>query len=188
MFCSNCGTKIEEEAIFCQNCGTSAKDGKEVLTQSQPKNSVGEILYYGQDYIRAKHFAIVSLPYHDILVTKDKFFILQFPKTGGGTWGLIIGLILFNILGAAIGAAIGNSSDRKKRQNARNTWLLENNLTSENYREYIFVEISKDKLKNHLSFEKNKYVVVGDGERAIRLKKSKKEFIKFKSFIEPYVL
>jgi len=188
MHCSNCGKKIEEGAVFCQNCGASAKDEKGASVKSQPKNSAGEILYYGQDWIRAKHFAIASLPYHDILVTKDKFFILQFPKTSGGTWGLIIGLVLFNIIGAAIGAAIGNSSDRKKRQNARNAWLLENNLTSENYREYIFVEISKDKLKNHLSFEKDKYIVVGDGEKAIRLKKSKKEFTNFKTFIDTYVL
>lgn len=188
MFCSKCGTKIEERAVFCQNCGASAKGEKVMPTKPQPKHFAGEILYYGEDWIRAKHFAIASLPYHDILVTKDKFYILQFPKTSGGTWGLIIGLILFNIIGAAIGAAIGNSSDRKKRQKARNTWFADSNLVSENYRDYVFVEIAKAKLKNHVSFEKGKYVAIGDGEKTIKLKKSKKEFINFKTFIESYVL
>ena len=186
MHCSNCGTKIEEEAAFCQNCGASEK-GEKAVAKSHSKKPVGEILYYGQDWIRAKHFAIASLPYHDIMATKDKFYILQFPKTSGGTWGLIIGLILFNIIGAAIGAAIGNSSDRKKRQRARDTWLIANNLISENYKDYIFVEISKDKLKNHLSFEK-KYIVIGNEEKTIKLKKSKKEFTNFKTFAESYVL
>ncbi|MBU2524769.1 zinc ribbon domain-containing protein [Patescibacteria group bacterium] len=187
MHCSNCGTKIEEGVAFCQSCGTNTKDEKP-LAKSHFQNPTGEILYYGQDWIRAKHFAIASLPYHDILATKDRFYILQFPKSSGGTWGLIIGLLLFNIIGAAIGAAIGNSSDRKKRQKARDTWLVDNGLISDNYKKYIFAEISKDKLKKHISFEKDKYIAVSGGEKMVKLKKSKKEFANFKTFIESYVL
>lgn len=186
MFCSKCGTKIEEGADFCQNCGASAKEKKVASVQSQPDNSVEEILYYGQDWTRAKHFAVASLPYFDILVTKKNFYLLQFPKTHGATWGLIIG-IFFSLVGAIVGVSIGNSSDRKKRRQARDTWLSDNRLTSENYKSYIFVKIAKDKLKNHLSLEK-KHVIVTDGEETVVLKKNKKEFTGFNTFVESYVL
>ncbi len=186
MHCSNCGTKIEDGAQFCQNCGNVSNPKK--IVQAEPSSSSETELHYGQDWIRAKHFAVASLPYHDILVTKDKFYLLQFPKTHAGTWGLLIGLVLFNIIGAAIGAAIGNSSDRKKRQKARATWIVDNKLISSNYKDYIFIEVSKAKLKNHLSFEKGKYVVITDGQKIVKLKKNKKEFSNFNIFIESYVL
>ncbi|MCK5044465.1 zinc ribbon domain-containing protein [Candidatus Parcubacteria bacterium] len=193
MYCSNCATKIEERAVFCQNCGDEAgMSGQEAgilkSAHSEKSESLEGLLYYSEEWLRAKYFAVSSLPYLDILVTKDNFYLIQFPKTHGGTLGLFLGLLLFNILGAVIGVAIGNSSDQKKRQKQRIAWFMDNKLISPNYKDYAFVKISKDKLGDHLSFEKNKFIVITDREKIIKLKKNKKEFTQFNKFIKSYVL
>ncbi|MBU4275072.1 zinc ribbon domain-containing protein [Patescibacteria group bacterium] len=192
MFCANCGTKIEEGIKFCHQCGNKndilQKEAVLNVAQIQKSISTEELLYYNSDWIKAKYFAVSSLPHLDILVTKNYFYLIQFPKTHGGTLGLVLGLLLFNILGAAIGAAIGNSSDRKNRQKYRITWLNDNKLISTNYNNFAFIKIPKEKLKKHLSFAKNKLIVITDGERTIKLKKTKKEFAQFYQFIKSYVL
>lgn len=194
MFCAKCGNKIEEGSKFCHHCGTNIsinltntkKETKTILYEKSKPDD--ELLYYSIDWIRAKYFAVSSLPYLDILVTKKYFYLIQFPKTHGGTWGLVLGLLLFNIFGAIIGVAIGNSSDRKNRQKYRMTWLEDNKLTSTNYHNYSFVKISRNKLKTHLSFAKNKFIFITEGNKIIKLKKTKKEFTQFYQFIESYVL
>lgn len=40
MFCSNCGTTIEEGAEFCQNCGKPANDKKEVENKNNPTGAI----------------------------------------------------------------------------------------------------------------------------------------------------
>ncbi len=194
MFCANCGSKIEGSSKFCYSCGANI-DADLSITKKETKTipsenptSDEELLYYSNDWIRAKYFAVSSLPYLDILVTKKYFYLIQFPKTHGGTWGLILGLLLFNILGAAIGAAIGNSSDRKNRQKYRMTWFAGDKLISTNYNNYSFVKISRDKLNAHLSFAKNKFILITEGDKIIKLKKTKKEFTQFYQFIKSYVL
>jgi len=194
MFCSNCGSKIEEDSKFCHYCGTNigvdlSITKKETKTISSKKPTPDEeLLYYSNDWIRAKYFAVSSLPYLDILVTKKYFYLIQFPKTHGGTWGLVLGLLLFNILGAVIGTAIGNSGDRKNRQKYRMTWLESGKLVSINYNDYSFVKIPRDKLSAHLSFAKNKFILITEGDKIIKLKKTKKEFTQFYQFIKSYVL
>ena len=166
MFCANCGNKIEEGSKFCHHCGTNIgvglsntkKETKTIL--SEKSNPDEELLYYSIDWLRTKYFVVSSLPYLDILVTKKYFYLIQFPKTHGGTLGLVLGLLLFNILGAIIGVAIGNSSDRKNRQKCRMTWLEDDKLISTNYNDYSFVKIPRDELKTHLSFAKNKFIFI----------------------------
>lgn len=190
MFCGNCGTKIENGAEFCQNCGTRAKNLGKPRKVSEPKESTLEsALFYGEDWMRAKYFAISSLPHFDILITKDNFYLIRLPKTHGGTIGLILGLILFNILGAVIGTIIGNSSDRNKRKNYRAAWVDASHIiTSKEYQNNIFLKIPKGNLRNTISFKKNKFVVIANGDETITLKKNKKEYEKFNKFIESYVL
>jgi len=35
MFCTNCGTKLSDDALFCTNCGTKCKSGEEQVQQNQ---------------------------------------------------------------------------------------------------------------------------------------------------------
>jgi len=37
MFCTNCGYKMEQDAMFCVNCGTAATSQNETLPQQQPE-------------------------------------------------------------------------------------------------------------------------------------------------------
>lgn len=190
MFCTNCGTKIENEADFCQNCGIKAESlDKQRKTNITKESTLESALFYGEDWMRTKYFAISSLPHFDILVTKDNFYLIKLIKTHGGTIGLILGLVLFNILGAIIGTIIGNSSDRNKRKNYRAAWVnSDQKIISNEYQNNIFLKIPKDNLRNAISFKKNKIVIIVNRDETITLKKNKVEYGKFNKFIESYVL
>lgn len=196
MFCSNCGIKIEDGVEFCQNCGAKIKNtNKSVLKKtsniidSESSDILEDALFYGDDWIRSKYFAIFSLPYFDILVTKDDFYLIQLPKTHGATLGLILGFVFFTFLGAIAGVLIGNSSDKSKRKKCRNTWIDSNRkLISKKYENNVFLKIPKDKLKNLLSFKKNKFIIIANGKENITLKKNKNEYEQFNEFIKSYVL
>lgn len=195
MFCTNCGTKIEEEAEFCQKYGTKVENsdktekGNKRPADKKLSTVLDDAVFYGEDWIRAKYFAISSLPHFDILVTKDNFYLIRLPKTHGATLGLILGLVLFNILGAIVGTIIGNSSDKNKRKKYRLAWVDSDlKLTSREYENNVFLKIQKDKLRNTLSFRKDKFVVIADDDETITLKKNKNEYERFSKFIESYVL
>jgi hypothetical protein len=121
MFCEHCGTKLEDGAQFCQNCGnkiadtsTAPQKGKAPEKTTHATASISAAEFYSEDWRRKKVFAIASLPYYDVMVDKKNLYLIQMPKYGGQTLGLILGLILLNILGAIIGSSMGSSSDTKK--------------------------------------------------------------------------
>jgi ribosomal protein L40E len=44
VYCSNCGSKIEEEAFFCSKCGTKTAKGKNAKTP-YPSDEIRDALY-----------------------------------------------------------------------------------------------------------------------------------------------
>jgi len=196
MFCKKCGTKIEDKGKFCQSCGTKIesvdRDKKKKLSSITNRESLDvskDILFYEDDWIRTKYWGISSHSHLDILITKDNFYLIRIPKTHGEMYGLILGFLFFFILGAVAGAYIGNSSDKNKRKKFRSTWInLDHKLISREYENNVFLKIPKGKLKSLLSFQKNKFVIIINGDKKITLRKNKKEYKRFSKFIELYVL
>ncbi len=162
MYCSNCGTKIEEGAQFCHNCGR--KPDSTINTTSQQATSIplvkGVDVFYSEEWLQKKVFAIASLPYFDVMVDKQYLYIIQMPKYGGATLGLIIGLVFFQIIGAFIGAYIGGSSDAKKRSSYRSTWInSERKLISRDYSKDVFMKVPLENLKGNIIFQKSRFAV-----------------------------
>lgn len=197
MFCEHCGTKIEEGTLFCQNCGKTTAGilsvSKKVATPqktvhtSTSSMSVSTIDYYGEDWRRKKVFAIASLPYYDVMVDKDFLYIIQMPKYGGQTLGLILGLILLNLIGAVIGSSMGSSSDSKKRKWYRTAWIKDGQLISNDYTHDIFLKVPLASLKGNLVLGKNKFTLT-NGDQKIVFQKSQKEIERLQQLIEKYVL
>jgi hypothetical protein len=194
MFCEHCGTKLEENAQFCQNCGnktagvsTAPQKAKasEKTTHTTAPISVAE--FYSEDWRRKKVFAIASLPYYDVMVDKKYLYLIQMPKYGGQTLGLILGLILLNILGAIIGSSMGSSSDTKKRKWYRSAWIKDGQLISNDYTHDIFLKVPVENLKGNLVLGKNKFTLT-NGDQKIVFQKGQKEFERFHQTIKNYVL
>lgn len=201
MHCVHCGGEISIEANFCRHCGEKViREEHSIIERSEkPRESKekaiesktafnDKALYYEEEWSRAKYFAISSIPNYDILVTKSNFYLLQFPSSSAGTIGCIIGLFLFTIIGAIIGAVIGNSIDRNKRKAYRSEWVNSNHeLISSIYEKNIFYRISRDELKDRLTLNNNKYIVIKKRDERIFLRKNKKEFTRFKNFVDSYI-
>lgn len=190
MFCSSCGTKTEKDAEFCQNCGSAVEydsEDNKSIDVSNPRPH--KVMYYGEDWSRAKVGAVATVPYFDILVDKENFYLIEFPKSRSGVFGLVIGFILLNFLGAIIGMFIGNSSARTKRQQYRSRCIdPSHGLMTDEYKKYIFIKIPMDKFKNYFTTQKNKFVVINYDNKKIILKISKEEYKRFNNFIKNHVL
>ena len=185
MFCHKCGTQIDKSSLFCHNCGSTTTNEK---TKSVAPISNKAILFYGEDWRWSKIFAISSLPYFDVFIDEDNFYLIKLPNYNSGTLGLVLGLLLFNIIGARIGAGIGNSSDAGKRRAYRSYWVDSNkNITSDFYKNNIFLTIPVNELKNHLQFN-NKKILINYNDKKIIIKKNKNGVENLKKSIEKYVL
>ena len=197
MFCENCGTKIEGGTQFCQNCGhktagiptapQKASSPQEIVHSTITTAPVGTVEFYGEDWRRKKVFAIASLPYFDVMVDKNSLYLIQMPKYGGQTLGLILGLILLNIIGAFIGSSMGSSSDSKKRKWHRAAWIKDGQFISNDYTHDIFLKVPLGNLKGNLVLGKNKFTLA-NGDQNIVFQKGQKDFELFRQSIEKYVL
>ncbi len=146
-------------------------------------------LFYSEEWLKTNGFAVVSLPYYDILVDREGLYLIALPKPSGRTAGIIIGFIVFRIIGAIIGAAIGFGIDREKHQKFRAAYIDANRgITSREYEKHIFVKIPKDKVKNSIVMEGSRYIRLDYNNQKIVLKKNKKERELFSAFITKYVL
>lgn len=186
MFCDNCGTKLEKDTQFCQNCGRKIGNGS-VAPKISQVTPAGMAEFYSEDWQRKKVFAIASLPYFDLMVDKKNLYIIQMPKYGGQTLGLILGLILLNLIGAVIGSSMGSSSDAKKRKWYRSAWVKDGQITSADFNNDIFLKVPLENLKQAITLGKNKFTLAY-GDKSIILKKGQKEFERFTKSIETYVL
>ena len=186
MFCENCGKKIEKDAQFCQNCGCKVSNASVApeITQVIPI-SVAE--FYGEDWQREKVFALASLPYFDVMVDKKNLYIIQMPKYGGQTLGLILGLILLNLIGAFIGSSMGSSRDSKKRKWYRSAWIKDGKVISNEFANEVFLRIPLENLKQKIVVGKNRLKLTY-GDKSISLKKGQNEIKQFVKVIEAYVL
>lgn len=197
MYCEHCGTKIEDGAQFCQNCGNKtvgvstapqkATAPQKTVHSNTSTAPVSTVVFYGEDWRRKKVFAIASLPYFDVMVDKDSLYLIQMPKYGGQTLGLILGLILLNIIGAIIGSSMGSSSDSKKRKWYRAAWIKDGQLISNDYTHDIFLKVSLGSLKGNLVLGKNKFTLT-NGDQKVVFQKGQKDFELFRQSIEKYVL
>jgi len=190
MFCENCGTKIENGAQFCQNCGrktVGASATSNISTQSQETTPLNTADFYSEDWRRKKVWAVVSLPYMDVMVDKDNLYAIKLPSYSGAAWGFFIGLVIANIIGMAIGAAIGGSNDTKKRKWYRSAWVVDGKLTSNHWMNDIFLKVPLRELKGRIEFGKNKFTLT-QGDQKLVLQKSQKEVERLRQSIEKYVL
>jgi hypothetical protein len=187
MYCQNCGTKNDGGVQYCANCGekiTSA-EATTPTTEHQPTKKV----FYSENWPRAKTMAIAVAPTYDLMADDDNFYVLKLPSSSAPVWGLFIGLIFLRLIGMVIGTAIGEAIAVSKRKSARNTWLDENhNLISSVYENYIFLKIPLAELKQHLSFEKGKFLVIKYSDGKITLRKTKKEYAIAEDYLKKYVL
>lgn len=195
MFCEHCGTKKETDAQFCPNCGkkteaTTEKPKQEVVTSTADPvaSKLSDDIFYSKEWNQSASFVISSLPIVDILVDDKNLYIVKLPKYNGSTTGTILGLLVLNLLGAAIGNSIGASSDRKKREWYRSAWVnSEGKVTSKEYLNNLVTQIPLSSLKNKITFEKKKFILMIN-DKKIKLKKSQVELDRFKEKIQTYVL
>jgi len=190
IFCKNCGTKIEESAEFCQNCGNKVEvptNADRVIAKPSTEAQAVQPLYYGTDWGR-RTFAVASIPYFDVMVNGGNLVLIKMPKYSGATLGLILGLLILNLLGAVIGSSMGASSDKKKRIYYRSFWLDQsNNIISTAFESDIFLKVPLENLLGNIVLGKKKFTVTYQGKKVV-LYRDKKEFDRFKSTIEKYVL
>jgi len=196
MFCVNCGNKVENKAAFCQSCGTKVDDlVKEVkkttkeITDKKLSSNLEAPLFYSEEWERTNHFSLSSVPHFDILVTKNDFYLIQFPATHGRLIGFLVGLVILNIIGALVGLSLGSSHDKSKRKKYRAKWVdSEYKLMSDEYKDNVFIKIPKDQGKERILIEKKKLIVVMNNHEQIAIKKNKKEHERVIQFVNSYVL
>lgn len=195
MYCEHCGVKKKEDAIFCQSCGekteiTTEKVKHEVINQQTDSiaSSLSDDVFYSKEWNQKASFVISSLPIVDILVDDKNLYIIKLPKYNGSTIGTILGLFVLSLIGAVIGNSIGASSDRKKREWYRSAWVDSGGkVTSREYLNNLVKQISLISLKDKITFEKNKFILIVD-DKKIKIKKSQVELDHFKEKIKTYVL
>lgn len=130
-----------------------------------------EALFYNEDWRRSKFFA-TSLPYYDILIDKDYFYLIRMPTYSSATTYMLVGLFVFHLIGAVIGYNWGSSKDAQSRKNYRSKWIDPNyKLISHDYESRIFLKIPVINLRDYLIFKKNKFVL-NYNNTSITLKKN----------------
>ena len=191
MYCENCGSKIEERSKFCQNCGSEINFSyKETISLDQKKQlSINSRdIFYSKEWIRKQFFAIVSIPYFDVIADKQNLTLIRLPSYSGKTLGLIIGLIVLNIAGAVIGLLIGDNYDTKKRNQYRLAWIDENkNIISHEYEKDVYIKIPLKQIRTAVVFKANKLYVEFENKRLV-LYKNEFEVEQLKKFISDHVL
>ncbi len=190
MFCENCGSEIDQGAEFCQNCGrkVGASSSTKQSKIDTPLDVQARDVFYSKEWRRKKVFAVVSMPYFDVLADKQYLSLIRMPSYKGQTWGLIIGLVILNIIGAIIGAILGGNSDTKKRNWYRSAWVdSNNNITSREYDRDIYIKIPIEQVKTVVVFKPNKFEVEFDGKKLV-LQKSEVEVELLTNFINKHVL
>lgn len=158
MFCASCGSRLRKGSKFCPKCGhkLGQSTGGDISVAVRLSN---EALFYNEDWRRSKFFA-TSLPYFDILIDKNYFYLIRLPTYNSATVYTIVGLLVFHLIGAIIGHSWGSSKDTKSRKNYRLKWVDSNyRLISHDYETKIFLKISLNELHNCLILKKNKFVL-----------------------------
>ncbi len=187
MHCPSCGTKNEDGVHFCAKCGV--KMPAPATTINPTENKPHKKVFYSENWPRAKTMAIAVVPTYDLMADDDNFYVLKLPPSYAPVWGFFIGLVFLKLIGMLIGSAIGGAMAVAKRKSARNTWLDENHsLTSSEYEKYIFLKIPLKELKQHLSFEKGKFIVIKYSEGKLTLHRAKIEYAVAEDYLKKYVL
>ena len=187
MYCPKCGTENGDGVKFCANCGAAMPD--KPVQAATSSEVAGKQVYYSKGWPRAKTLAIAVVPQFDLMADDKNFYVLRLPPSYAPVWGFFIGLLVLKLIGMFIGAAIGEAIADAKRKSARNTWIDENrNLISTQYENYIFLKIPLDELKQHISFEKGKYLVIKYSEGTITLRGSKQGYAAAQEQLNKYVL
>ena len=159
------------KSIFCKNCGTKIEESAEFCQNCGNKVEVPT----NADRVIAKP-------------STEAQAVIKMPKYSGATLGLILGLLILNLLGAVIGSSMGASSDKKKRIYYRSFWLDQsNNIISTAFESDIFLKVPLENLLGNIVLGKKKFTVTYQGKKVV-LYRDKKEFDRFKSTIEKYVL
>ena len=208
-FCGKCGHAIngdiESNILTASKSENHTKDNvllkeytdeeKRVIEARNSPEGIGKFfdgadgLFYSEEWLKTNGFAVVALPYYDILVDREALYLITLPKPFGRAAGIIIGFIVFRIIGAIIGAAIGFGIDRKKHQKFRAAYIdASRGITSKEYEKHIFIKIPKDKVKNSIAMKGSRYIRFNYNNQKIVLKKNKKERERFSAFITKYVL
>jgi hypothetical protein len=187
MHCPKCGTKNDKGVQYCANCGTRLPE--EAASAPAAEHQPTKKVFYSEGWPRAKTLAIAAVPVYDLMADEENLYIIKLPPSYAPAWGFFIGLFVAKIIGMFIGAAIGEAIAVSKRKSARNTWLDENhNLISGSYEKYVFLKIPLKELKQHLSFEKGKFLVIKYSEGKITLRRAKKEYAVAEDYLKKYVL
>lgn len=185
-YCPKCGNENAENAQFCAGCG--AKTSDKVASANGSEVSFKQV-YYSTGWRRAKTLAVAVVPQFDLMVDEKNFYVLKLPSSYAPVWGFFIGLVVLRFVGMLVGAAIGEAIANAKRKSARATWMDENgNLISAQYEDYIFLRIPLNELKQHLAFEKGKYLVVKYDTGKLVIRKGKKEYRTAQDYLNKYVL
>jgi len=109
MFCGNCGSNVNEDAVFCPNCGSSVKTVEGASKAQQSVNTpnsnqtvvFSQNIYSGGNNIQKRNYPLINLSAR-----------LYYPFLEISMWiTLIVGAIIGGILGAreadVFGAIIG---------------------------------------------------------------------------------
>jgi len=111
MFCGNCGSNVNENAVFCPNCGKStgaiATEVQQPVTQSNPNQAVvfTQNIYSGGNTVKKRNYPLINLSaklYYPFL--EISLWILLII---GAIYGGVVGAREADVLGAVIGVIIG---------------------------------------------------------------------------------
>lgn len=69
-YCTNCGTKLEDDAVFCEECGTKIYN-EELATEDMVQAVVNELNreYYVEQLIKTVAFAVVAVIVSQIVLS-----------------------------------------------------------------------------------------------------------------------
>ena len=84
-FCSNCGKEINPGAVICTNCGASVKAAKAVASGGEQKSKLTAVLLA---------FFLGGIGVHDFYLGYNKYGVIKIVLTcctgvGGGIWALV---------------------------------------------------------------------------------------------------
>lgn len=138
-----------------------------------------EALFYSKDWEQARKFSLSVLPHFDILITKEFLYLIFFPKN------LAHGIAGVFALGGGFAA---KKAEDKAHQKLRENWLnSKNELISEKYKEFIFLKIPINKIKESLRLNKvfrQKLAIFDYNNNKITLQGNTFEFQRLKKYDE----
>lgn len=139
-----------------------------------------EVLFYSQDWERAKVFTLSVLPRFDILITEQFLYLIELPKSlAHDIGGVVLGVL---------GQSIATSAEKKAGNKVRSTWLDSNQqLISLEYEKISLLKIPKEELKNSISFKKSfrqNLAIFTYKDKKIYLQNNRAECDRLKTYIE----